>query len=97
MPVCFRPATCLYPLGSHVDASRNKYRGETPFFIDGARNKILILLHPKHVKHMLRSATECDPNPYVHEEMMHQLMSSPHAAVNYYKCLESTVDYDQMV
>ncbi|KAJ4344266.1 hypothetical protein N0V95_006209 [Ascochyta clinopodiicola] len=75
----------------------NKYGGETPFFIDGAGKKILILLHPQHVKHVLRSANECDPNPFVHEEIMHQLMGSPHAAVDYYKSPESAVDHDQMV
>lgn len=80
-----------------VDSRRNKYGGETPFFIDGAGEKILILLNPKHVKHVLRSANECDPNPFVHAEIMHQLMGSPKAAVDYYESPECTVDFDQMV
>ncbi|KAJ8108372.1 hypothetical protein OPT61_g8224 [Boeremia exigua] len=75
----------------------NEYGGETPFFIDGAGEKILILLNPKHVKHVLRSVHECDPNPFVHEKIMHQLMGSPHAAIDYYKSPESTLDHDQMV
>lgn len=99
---------CSVPVGSHYkfrsliitsDANecRNKYGSDMPFFIDGAGEKVLILVNPKHVKNVLRSAHECDPNPFVHEEIMHQLMGSPHAAVDYYKSPESTVDYDQMV
>lgn len=80
-----------------IDVYRNKYGGETPFFIDGAGQKVLILLNPKHVKHVLRSAHECDPNPFVHAEIMHQLMGSPKAAVDYYESQECTVDFDQMV
>lgn len=80
-----------------IDIPRNKYGCETPFFLDGAGEKVLVVVDPKIVRHIIRSVKECDPNPFIHDKVMSQLMGSPAAAVDYYRSPESTVDYDQMV
>jgi hypothetical protein len=80
-----------------IDIPRNKYGCETPFFLDGAGEKVLVVVDSKIVRHIIRSVKECDPNPFIHDKVMSQLMGSPAAAVNYYRSPESTVNYDQMV
>lgn len=86
--------TRLICFGGDVFRSRNKYGGELLFFINGAEEKIFILLSPKHAKQVLYSANECDPNPFVCEKIMHRLMGSPHATVVFYQSPGSTVDHD---
>ncbi|KAF2633991.1 cytochrome P450 [Macroventuria anomochaeta] len=77
--------------------SLNKYGDGTPFFIDAAGEKLLIVLNPEHVRKILRSSSELDANPFVHEKILGQLMGSPQSAIDYYKSPESTVDHDQMM
>lgn len=82
---------------SDADVNRNEYGDGTPFFIDAAGEKLLIVLDPGHVRKILRSSTELDANPFVHEKILGQLMGSPKSAIDYYRSPESTVDHDQMM
>jgi hypothetical protein len=49
------------------------------------------------VRKILRSSSELDANPFVHEKILGQLMGSPKSAIDYYRSPESTVDHDQMM
>ena len=84
-------------IGRDANVHRNKYGDGTPFFIDAAGEKLLIVLDPEHVRKILRSSTELDANPFVHEKIMGQLMGSPKSAIDYYRSPESTVDHNQMM
>ena len=55
------------------------------------------MLNPEHVRKILRSTSELDANPFVHEKILGQLMGSPQSAIDYYRSPESTVDHDQMM
>mgnify|MGYP001940411620 CR=1 FL=1 len=74
---------------------RNKYGDGTPFFLDGAGQKILVILDSDHVKDVLNSSKEADPNPFIHEKILAALMGSPPSAVEFYKSEESNTDYIQ--
>jgi hypothetical protein len=80
-----------------IDIPGNKYGCETPLFLDGAGEKVLVEVDAKIMRHIIRSVKECDPNSFIHGTVISQLMGSPAAAVDYYRSPESTVDYDQMV
>ncbi|KAF1936393.1 cytochrome P450 [Clathrospora elynae] len=73
----------------------NKYGDGSPFFIDAAGQKLLILLDPEHIKGVLRSSTELDPNPFIHERILGALMGSPQAAIDHYKSEKGNTDYIQ--
>jgi hypothetical protein len=49
-----------------IDIPRNEYGCETPFFLDGA-GEVLVVVDPKIVRHIIRSVKECDPNPFIHD------------------------------
>ncbi|CAO2647700.1 Nn.00g086220.m01.CDS01 [Neocucurbitaria sp. VM-36] len=67
----------------------------SPFFVDAAGQKILIILDPEHIKGVLRSATELDPNPFIHDKILSALMGSPQEAIAYYKSDQSNTDHIQ--
>ncbi|KAF2258828.1 cytochrome P450 [Lojkania enalia] len=77
----------------HCD--RNKYGDGTPFFINAAGNKILVILDPDHVKKVLQSSIELDPNPFIHQQIMGQLMGSPRETVAFYNSDGGKMDYVQ--
>ncbi|USP79503.1 hypothetical protein yc1106_06777 [Curvularia clavata] len=72
-----------------------KYGDGTPFFLDGADQRMLIVLDPDHVKSMLQSAQHFDPNPFIHDQILGALMGSPQAAIDYYNSPEANTDYIQ--
>ncbi|KAA8613858.1 Cytochrome P450 [Pyrenophora tritici-repentis] len=72
-----------------------KYGDGTPFILDGAGQKMCIIVDPDHIKNAIRSAKEMDPNPFIHERIMGALMGSPQSAINYYQSEESNTDYIQ--
>lgn len=57
---------------------------------------MLIVLDPDHVKSILQSAQDFDPNPIIHNQVLGNLMGSPKAAVDYYKRQDINLDYIQM-
>ena len=56
---------------------------------------MLIILDPEHVKGVLNSSKELDPNPFIHDKIMGALMDSPQEAIDYYKSEESNTDHIQ--
>jgi hypothetical protein len=58
---------------------------------------VLVKVDAKIMRHIIRSVKECDPNSFIHDTVISQLMGSPAAAVDYYRSPERTVGYDQMV
>ncbi|RAQ99500.1 cytochrome p450 [Stemphylium lycopersici] len=73
----------------------NKYGDGSPFFLDGAGQKMLIVLDPEHVKGVLNSSQDLDPNPFIHDKIMGALMASPQAAIDYYNSEDSNTDHIQ--
>ncbi|KAF9697728.1 hypothetical protein EKO04_004246 [Ascochyta lentis] len=80
-----------YSAKHFVAKSLNKYGDGTPFFVDAAGEKILILLDPKHVKRAL-AASELDANVFVHTKIMGQLMGSPQETVDFYRTPNHGID-----
>ncbi|KAI4639562.1 uncharacterized protein J4E78_010889 [Alternaria triticimaculans] len=73
----------------------NEYGDGSPFFLDGAGERLLFILDPEHIKGALNNSAELDPNPFIHDKIMGALMSSPKAAIDYYNSPESNTDYIQ--
>ncbi|KAI4950286.1 hypothetical protein J4E91_004943 [Alternaria rosae] len=73
----------------------NQYGDGSPFFLDGAGERLLFILDPEHIKGALNNSAELDPNPFIHDKIMGALMSSPKAAIDYYNSPESNTDYIQ--
>jgi hypothetical protein len=55
---------------------------------------MLIILDPEHIKGVLRSSQEMDPNPFVHS-ILGNLMGSPMEVIAHYKSENSNTDYIQ--
>ncbi|KAI4911326.1 hypothetical protein J4E85_011235 [Alternaria conjuncta] len=72
-----------------------EYGDGSPFFLDGAGERLLFILDPEHIKGALNNSAELDPNPFIHDKIMGALMSSPKAAIEYYNSPESNTDYIQ--
>ncbi|KAF3037413.1 hypothetical protein E8E11_005198 [Didymella keratinophila] len=83
-----------YSASGFVAKSLNKYNDGTPFLVDAAGQKILILMDPKHVKKALVSS-ELDAAIFVYKNIMPQLFGSPQAAVDHY--LTPGHNMDEMV
>lgn len=56
---------------------------------------MLIILDPEQIKRVLRSSTELDPNPFIHDKILGALMGSPQEAIDHYKSDEGNTDYIQ--
>ncbi|EUC41133.1 hypothetical protein COCMIDRAFT_106960 [Bipolaris oryzae ATCC 44560] len=74
----------------------NKYGDGTPFFLDGAGEKMLFVHDPEHVKTVLMSAQHFDPNPFVHDKILGALMDSPQKTIDYYNTPGVNTDYIQI-
>ncbi|KAF1925079.1 cytochrome P450 [Didymella exigua CBS 183.55] len=85
-----------YSASQFVARSLDTYGDGTPFFVDAAGEKILILLDPKHVKKALASP-DLDANIFVHNKIMGQLMGSPQAAIDYYRTPGHTMNEEAML
>ncbi|RMZ68398.1 cytochrome p450 [Pyrenophora seminiperda CCB06] len=90
MAKCFH-----YTYNNLLTFDRNKYGDGSPFFIDGAGQKMLIILDPDHIKGVFRASKEMDPNPFIHERILGALMGSPPSAVQYYRSGDHNLDYIQ--
>jgi hypothetical protein len=77
-------------------AYRNKYGDGTPFFIDAAGKKILVLLDPDQIKRVMTASKELDPNPFIHEMILGQMLGSPEETIDFYKHDEGKMDHIQM-
>ncbi|KAH7069669.1 cytochrome P450 [Paraphoma chrysanthemicola] len=73
-----------------------KYGDGTPFFIDAAGKKILVLLDPNQIKRVMNSSKELDPNPFIHEMILGQMLGSPAHTIDFYKNDEGKMDHTQM-
>ncbi|KAB2110774.1 hypothetical protein AG0111_0g2155 [Alternaria gaisen] len=73
----------------------NQYGDGSPFYLDAAGQKLLVVLDPEHVRGVLNSSSECDPNPFIHDKIMGALMGSPQEAIDHYKSENGNTDYIQ--
>ncbi|KAH6629288.1 cytochrome P450 [Boeremia exigua] len=80
-----------YSVSSFLARELEKYGDGTPFLIDAAGEKVLVVLSPKHVKRALGSP-ELDSNTVIHKRIMPHLMGSPQAAVDYYTSPDQNID-----
>ncbi len=67
----------------------------TPFFFNAAGRKILILLDPYQIKRVLNASEELDPNPFIHDMVLGQMLGSPKETVEFYKNDEGKMDHVQ--
>ncbi|KAF1828961.1 cytochrome P450 [Decorospora gaudefroyi] len=74
----------------------NAYGDGIPFFLDGAGQNMLIILDPEQIQGVLRSSTELDPNPFIHEKIMGALLGSPQEAIDHYISDQGKADYIQI-
>lgn len=88
-------SVCVQCLPAILTYARNKFGDGSPFFVNAAGQKYLILLDSAHIRGVLRSTTELDPNPFIHEKILGALMGSPRAAIDYYKSGEGNTDHVQ--
>ncbi|KAF2995387.1 hypothetical protein E8E13_004254 [Curvularia kusanoi] len=73
-----------YSAKHFVAKSLDKYGDGTPFYIDAAGVKMLVVLDPSHVKKALLSP-DLSGNAFVHNRLMRPLLGSPQEAVDYYQ------------
>ncbi|KAI8942387.1 hypothetical protein NX059_000461 [Plenodomus lindquistii] len=74
----------------------NQYGDGTPFFVDAAGRKILVLLDPGQIKRVLNASTELDPNPFIHDMILGQMLGSPKETIDFYKTDHGRMDEVQM-
>ncbi|KAF2844665.1 cytochrome P450 [Plenodomus tracheiphilus IPT5] len=74
----------------------NQYGDGAPFFIDAAGRKILVLLDPAQIKRVMNASTELDPNPFIHDMILGQMLGSPKETVDFYKNDNGRMDEVQM-
>ncbi|KAH7397302.1 cytochrome P450 [Pyrenochaeta sp. MPI-SDFR-AT-0127] len=84
-----------YDSKAFLAKSLDKYGDGSPFFINAAGEKLLIILDPEHIKNALRSSAELDPNPFIHKKIMGALMGSPQEAIDHYTSDKGNTDYIQ--
>jgi hypothetical protein len=75
---------------------RNKYGDGSPFFIDAAGRKILVLLDPAQIKRVMNASKELDPNPFIHDMILGQMLGSPKETIEFYKNDNGKMDHIQM-
>jgi hypothetical protein len=56
---------------------------------------MLIILDPEHVKGVLNSSKAMDPNPFIHGNILGNLMGTPKETIDYYNSEDSNTDYIQ--
>jgi hypothetical protein len=56
---------------------------------------MLIILDPEHVKGAFRASQALDPNPFIHNNILGNLMGSPKEAIEHYNCENGNTDYIQ--
>ncbi|KAF2029796.1 cytochrome P450 [Setomelanomma holmii] len=74
----------------------NKYGDGTPFFINAAGRKILVLLDSAQIKRVMAASKELDPNPFIHEMILGQMLGSPEETIEFYKNDDGQMDHVQM-
>ncbi|KAH9881832.1 hypothetical protein J1614_001003 [Plenodomus biglobosus] len=74
----------------------NHYGDGTPFFINAAGRKILVLLDPAQIKRVMNASTELDPNPFIHDMILGQMLGSPKETIDFYKTDNGRMDEVQM-
>jgi hypothetical protein len=66
-------------------ASRQKYGHGNSFFIDAAGRKIHLLLDPMQIKRVMNASKELDPNPFIHDMILRQMLRSPKETIDFYR------------
>jgi hypothetical protein len=95
---CPMPVSLLYQLHHVFElmAIRKKYGDGTPFFIDAAGRRILVLLDPPQIKRVMNASKEMSPDPFIHEMILGQMLGSPKESVDFYKADNGQMDHVQM-
>jgi hypothetical protein len=79
-----------------ISACRQKYGDGNPFFIDAAGRKILLLLDPTQIKRVMNASKELDPNPFIHDMILGQMLGSPKETIDFYRNDHGKMDHVQM-
>ena len=66
-----------------------------PFFIDAAGHRLLVLLDPVHVKGVMSASKELDPNPFIQEMILGQMLGTPKETIDFYKSNNGQLDHVQ--